>query len=255
MHFTDEGQGLPLLFVHGWTCDSNDFLGQLAFFRSRYRVIAPDLRGHGRSSVLADGYEARRFARDLIELLDMLGIDACYAIGHSLGGLVVSAMAVEYPDRVRGVVCLDPVYGVPDSEIAAWVEKMQLPDWRQMLVDDFGRCESRHTPVFFRELHRRRVLTMDAAVVQSTFNGMFLGPDPLAPRSRAQTYLVGRLCPVLGIYSFVGPERARWEKLHAKHPESRTVHLPVGHWPQQDAPYRVNRLIKHWLENVSKDQK
>jgi pimeloyl-ACP methyl ester carboxylesterase len=86
LFYTDEGAGEPLLLVHGWTCDSNDYLWQVAHFRATRRVIAPDLRGHGRSAVLPDGYDARTFARDLVELLDLLGVATCVAVGHSLAG-------------------------------------------------------------------------------------------------------------------------------------------------------------------------
>ena len=46
LFFTDEGKGTPVLFVHGWACDSNDWIWQIASFMSNHRVIAVDLRGH-----------------------------------------------------------------------------------------------------------------------------------------------------------------------------------------------------------------
>ena len=56
MFFTDEGSGdPPLLFVHGYTCDSHDWSWQLSHFARSHRVIAVDLRGHGRSSAPEDG--------------------------------------------------------------------------------------------------------------------------------------------------------------------------------------------------------
>ena len=52
LFFTDDGEGgPPMLFVHGYTCDSHDWSWQLAHFGATHRVIAVDLRGHGRSSV------------------------------------------------------------------------------------------------------------------------------------------------------------------------------------------------------------
>jgi len=50
LFFTDDGEVDPVLFVHGWTCDSQDWIWQIPALRARHRVIAVDLRGHGRST-------------------------------------------------------------------------------------------------------------------------------------------------------------------------------------------------------------
>jgi pimeloyl-ACP methyl ester carboxylesterase len=253
LYYTDEGAGEPLLFVHGWTCDSNDFLAQLAFFRPRYRVIAPDLRGHGRSSVSTDGYDARVFARDLVELLDRLGVDRVVAIGHSLGGLIVSVLAVEYPTRVRAIVCLDPAYGV-DGEGAdacrAIVARMSTADWASTLADEFPTWDSASTMTYFRELHVRRMLAMDPTVVMETFRLLFGGDDALGYRERSERYLARRNCPVLAIYARDGRERVEWETRHSRHAADRFLHLPFGHWLQQDAPDLVNQEIDEWLNTL-----
>lgn len=251
LFYTDDGAGEPLLFVHGWTCDSNDYLWQIAHFRTTRRVIAPDLRGHGRSAVLPHGYDARTFARDLIELLDVLGIAACVAVGHSLGGLIVSVMAVEYPDRIRAIVCLDPAYGVDAASLddcRALVERMREPDWQRHLADRFAEWEGRSTPAYFRELHVRRMMATDRTVVRETFQQLFGDADPLAGRARSEAYLARRTCPVLVICALDGHERVEWEARLARHPASRFMHLPLGHWPQQDAPDLINQLLEQWLD-------
>lgn len=255
LYFSDEGRGAPLLFVHGWTGDSNDFLWQLAHFRSKYRVIAPDLRGHGRSAVANEGYEARVFARDLIELLDQLGVRACVAVGHSLGGLIVSALAVEYPERILGVVCLDPSYGITGAaadECQSLVDRMNEPGWPAALAQDFAAWEGATTPVYFCELHVRRMLAMDPGVVKETFQQIFVGADPLGYRARSETYLAKRNCPVFAIHALDATERVEWEARQSKHRSSRFLHLPLGHWLQQDAPELINRLIDPWLMTVLK---
>jgi pimeloyl-ACP methyl ester carboxylesterase len=257
LFYTDDGAGEPLLLVHGWTCDSNDYLWQVAHFRSTHRVIAPDLRGHGRSAVLSDGYDAGTLARDLVELLDLLGISSCVAIGHSLGGLIVSVMAVEYPERIRGVACLDPAYGLTAADLdecRALIERMEAPnvpdapDWPRHLAQEFSRWEGPSTPAYFRELHVRRMLATDRLVVRDTFRQLFGGADPLAGRARSEAYLARRTCPVLVISALDGQERIEWEARHATHPASRFLHLPLGHWPQQDAPDLINQLLEQWLD-------
>src|SRR4051794_34702104 len=99
MFYTDEGSGSPVLFVHGWTCDSLDWSWQLDAFMAGHRVIAVDLRSHGRTSLGGtDGdHTAQRYASDLAVLLAQLDTGPVVAIGHSLGGVVVSALSVEHP--------------------------------------------------------------------------------------------------------------------------------------------------------------
>src|SRR5213596_3588112 len=80
---TDTGSGEPLLLVHGWGGDGRAWSG-LHF--TRHRVVAVDLRGHGRSPVLRSGYRPSDYARDLAALVDRLELGPVVAVGHSMGG-------------------------------------------------------------------------------------------------------------------------------------------------------------------------
>src|SRR5262249_9121546 len=70
LFFTDEGTRRPLAFVHGFSCDSHDWSWQLPHFQASHRLIAIDLRGHGRSSAPDHGYEVASLAADVAALLD-----------------------------------------------------------------------------------------------------------------------------------------------------------------------------------------
>src|SRR5215470_6266999 len=109
LFYTDEGSGDPaLVFVHGFACDSHDWSWQLPHFREKHRVVAVDLRGHGRSSAPDQGYGAVDLAGDVAALLRQLSFGPVVAVGHSLGASVVSGLAVEHADLVSGLVCVDP---------------------------------------------------------------------------------------------------------------------------------------------------
>lgn len=87
MFYTDDaGDGPVLLFIHGTACDSHDWDFQIAHFAGTYRVLAVDLRGHGRSSAPSTGYDARQLCDDVATLIDRLGCGPVVAFGHSLGG-------------------------------------------------------------------------------------------------------------------------------------------------------------------------
>src|SRR4051794_16229241 len=118
---SDTGAGNPLLLVHGWGGDSRAWSGLT--FEGR-RVITVDLRGHGRSPVLADGYRPADYAADLAALVDRLKVGPVVAVGHSMGGQIVVELALEHPDLVAAVVAVDPAYGADEAEVATFEQRL-----------------------------------------------------------------------------------------------------------------------------------
>ena len=105
MHYLDVGTGDPIVFLHGLGGNCYEWEGQMEPFSRRFRVIAPDLRGHGRSDMpQTPTYTPFDHARDVVALLDHLGIAKTWVVGLSAGGFVTLALAVHHPDRLRGIV-------------------------------------------------------------------------------------------------------------------------------------------------------
>ncbi len=73
----------------------------------RFRLVAPDARGHGNSGKPADAYAAAEFVADAIAILDALAIDRALVVGHSMGGTHAIRLAAEHPERVTGLVVVD----------------------------------------------------------------------------------------------------------------------------------------------------
>jgi pimeloyl-ACP methyl ester carboxylesterase len=107
LHVAQSGEGPPLLLLHGWPQHWwcwRYLIGPLA---ERYRVIAPDLRGWGWSQAPPGDYAKETFARDIVNLLDALGIDRTDVIGHDWGGYTSFLLALRHPERVQRLVALD----------------------------------------------------------------------------------------------------------------------------------------------------
>ncbi|MGI5451722.1 alpha/beta fold hydrolase [Streptomyces sp. CA-249302] len=103
-----DGEGVPLVFVHGWTADRHRWDHQTEQFAVRRRVIRLDLRGHGESTgagVRAVG----ELADDVLALLDHLEVDRCVLVGHSMGGMIAQTIALAQPDRVERLVLVDSI--------------------------------------------------------------------------------------------------------------------------------------------------
>ncbi len=100
------GEGVPVLFVHGFPFDRSMWRHQLATL-SGARRVAPDFRGVGSAAAGADGYSLSRYADDLVAVLDALGIRAAVVCGLSMGGYVVFELLRRHAERVRALVLAD----------------------------------------------------------------------------------------------------------------------------------------------------
>ncbi|CTQ48393.1 alpha/beta fold hydrolase [Jannaschia donghaensis] len=107
--YEDQGEGQPLLCLSGLTRNSTDFDYVLPYLLGEHRVIRPDYRGRGKSQRSPDWrtYTIPTEARDVIELLDHLGIDRAPIIGTSRGGLIAMALALMAKDRLGGLCLVD----------------------------------------------------------------------------------------------------------------------------------------------------
>ncbi len=116
--YTDEGQGLPLLFIHGFPLSRQAWSRQVEAFKPQYRVIALDLRGFGRSSATLGPVSMRQYADDILTLLQQLGLGPVILVGHSMGGYIALAFAKAYPKLLRGLVLVSTRAGADSPEVA-----------------------------------------------------------------------------------------------------------------------------------------
>lgn len=100
------GEGGAVLFVHGFPFDRTVWRHQLAGL-SRWKRIAPDLRGVGESSPGVGEYSMTRYADDLVAVLDAVGVGQAVVCGLSMGGYILFDLLRRYPERVRAVVLCD----------------------------------------------------------------------------------------------------------------------------------------------------
>lgn len=110
IYYVDVGQGLPLLFLHGGFQDHRGWGGQIKELSERFRCIACDTRGHGRSTGVTLAASYAEYGRDCIRLLDTLGIERASLIGFSDGGCTALAMAIDSPERLHKLVLIGTPY-------------------------------------------------------------------------------------------------------------------------------------------------
>jgi len=109
LYVEDHGSGAPVLLIHGWPDSALLWRHQIPFLVANgFRVIAPDLRGLGRSDRPPEvaAYALPRAVADMTRILDALGIEAAHVVGHDFGAAVAWLMAMLRPDRVSKLVAI-----------------------------------------------------------------------------------------------------------------------------------------------------
>jgi pimeloyl-ACP methyl ester carboxylesterase len=119
LRYTDAGQGLPLVFLHGFPLSRGVWQKQIEGLHESYRVIAPDLRGLGDSQTQPGPATMAQCAADLHALLEQLAMGPVVLIGHSMGGYVALAFARQFPNLLRGLVLVSTKAGPDTAEAAA----------------------------------------------------------------------------------------------------------------------------------------
>jgi pimeloyl-ACP methyl ester carboxylesterase len=222
----------------------------LPYFVESHRVIAVDLRGHGRSSAPEHGYGALDFASDLAGLLDTLKVERVVAFGHSMGGVVVSALAVEHPERVDGLVCVDPAYLLPDEtaqDVEPVIAALDTADPVPLVQQILGGFESAAWAPALRTWQLRRVAGVPPHVLRQAFVSQVKG---LALESNSAPYLARRACPVLSFYA--DPLRVGIETALFTNGESHSIGWEgAGHWLHQERPAEFNALVGTWLTSLT----
>jgi len=104
LHYTEKGCGEPLILLHGNGEDSSYFTHQIEYFSKKYRVIAIDTRGHGKSPRGEAPFTIRQFAEDLYAFMDQLQIEKAKLLGFSDGGNIALVFALNHPERVEKLI-------------------------------------------------------------------------------------------------------------------------------------------------------
>ena len=115
LHYDTHGDGEPLLWLHGGLGHGPDWQHIFKEPPAGYRLIAPDLRGHGRSTGASATYSFKQSALDVFALLDHLQIDRVKVIGLSGGGITALHMATIQPEREAAMVVISAPAAFPEQ--------------------------------------------------------------------------------------------------------------------------------------------
>ena len=131
MHYLTAGSGEPLVLLHGIPQSSHEWRHIIPYLSDRFRIIAPDLRGLGDTSRPLNGYDKKRVASDVWELLsDHLDIDQFNLVGHDWGGPTAFSLAAQHHEAVKRLAILDVAIPGDGGEMSQGGRRWHHPFFR-----------------------------------------------------------------------------------------------------------------------------
>jgi len=240
----DEHPGaLPVLFIHSLGGNGGQWALQLDHLRRRRRAVAVDLRGHGESDPAENGdYSLAGLAGDIAATADQLGLRRFVLAGHSLGSGVAIEYAGRHPERVAGLLLVDPngdQSRVPAEQVEPFLEAVR--------ADPLSELES-----YFRQL----VVGGDADAARWVIDDLRLTHEDAVVRALEESV---RYQPLPALARYGGPKMSIISDMNnLPYSLHRLVaDLPVrfmpgtGHWLMMDRPEVFNGLLDEFLDEVS----
>jgi 3-oxoadipate enol-lactonase len=127
--YQDVGNGETIVFLHGLGSNLTDWQQQINYFSQKYRVIAVDCRGHGRSDKPDGKYTIPLFADDMVKLFNHLEIDDFHLVGFSMGGMMAFQIAVDNPRSIKSLTIINSSPAVPYNTLA-----MKMTVWSRIVI-------------------------------------------------------------------------------------------------------------------------
>lgn len=251
LHAVEQGQGPPLLLLHGVGGTHEMWLPLIPELARSYRVIAGDHRGHGRSAKPGGTYTVRLFTDDWAQAMDALGIERAHLLGLSMGGAIAMRMAVEHPSRVRSLILVD-TWAYPHPDFVAMLRKrLQALGAGDLEAYAEAAIPQVHSPAFIAanpramDEYRARVAQLDPASARAAIQACIdHDMQGACARIKAPTLvLVGSLDTLTPPYHS--------EYLARGIPGATlSVIEGSGHAPNREMPQRFLQVVREFLGRV-----
>jgi microsomal epoxide hydrolase len=246
MHYLEAGAGKTLVLVPGWTMPAEIWEHQIRHFATKYRVVALDPRGQGRSEKVGYGYQPSRRALDIGELLEHIGGGPAVVVGWSIAMQEVLVLTHEHgTDNIRAVVLVDYEINFDGQQFAQRFIDLQLQreEWTRAFVEAIFYAPQSDE---FLEAMTQAALAMptNAAAIMIG-NLVLMGPTDLRPALDALDR------PALFIASSQDWAVEQAELIHAGWPEIQTAVIDkTSHALFVDRPEEFNRILDEFLSGL-----
>lgn len=257
LYYEQFGQGKAIVFLHGYTGSGKDWVNQITAVSDKYKAIAIDHRGHGKSEAPAfEGqYSIKIFSKDLYALMNELGVRRCCLVGHSMGGFMALQFVLDHSELVRALVLVDTSSGefevVPGyAELRAKLDELARTQGMEAAFE----YDAAHNPIRVERFKRHPELreVTRRKMVNTPVDGYIYVARTFAKWPPVTKRLNEINVPTL---IFWGEEDAGF--LKASQILKQSIHgaelitVPnVGHSPHEEAPDFFNKAFLKFLSVV-----
>jgi pimeloyl-ACP methyl ester carboxylesterase len=237
---------LPIVFVHGWCCDHTFFAPQISHFAGTHRVIAVDLRGHGKSDAPKQDYTTAGFADDVAWQCRQLGLEKPVIIGHSMGGNVALEFAARHPESLTAIMMIDSLIFPPPS----FIESLAPLGEALRTTDYLSALQAAASGLFIEsdDPARKEALLKECAktpqhVIASAFvhNVIAYDTSPAAKACKVPVAYIAAPVPLVD----VGRDLDRFKEACPQLLTARII--GAGHFAQLEVPDQINAMIERFL--------
>jgi pimeloyl-ACP methyl ester carboxylesterase len=269
LHYTDWGNEAapPLILIHGGLDHSRSWDAVALSLRTKFHIIAPDLRGHGDSDwARGSSYSLADHVYDLTSMMTSLGLENAAIVGHSMGGMVSLVYAGAFPEKVSRLAVLDGVTNFParkikpiETRIAEWVGVLDKTARRRThryasVADAAERMRARNarlTPGQAMHLATHALKQdADSAFIWK-FDPYLRAPAPYRLSLHDHIALWSRIaCPTLlvaGSESFLPDPEKAGVLGHFRQAQLARIE-GAGHWLQHDKAAEVIDVLKTFFD-------
>ena len=252
LFYTEVGTGRNVMVLHGWTCDSHDWSWQLPVLESKYRVVAVDFRGHGRSEVMPSGaYEPADYVADIESLIVTKYPGQKFTIiGHSMGAQIAARLAAQRPDLVSAIVSIDGTLGFSSDLTPLFqqtTDNLKTGDPGVVGPELFKLFYDAATDPAYMRWQARRLQGMPVHVVRESFGPLFLGSSQVGVGEQSGNFCRTLTVPVYHLCR--DPAQADRMRPWFSAPKSKVdVWTNAGHWIMLDRKADVNAAITAWID-------
>jgi 3-oxoadipate enol-lactonase len=248
--YTDQGKGLPVVFLHAFPFNRRMWEAQVKALSDRYRIITIDLRGHGESDAPLWRYTLELFADDVTGLLDHLGIQQTVLAGLSMGGYLSFAFYRKYPERIKALVLADTRAEADTPEAAVWrftLAQKVYKEGAKAVADDMGPklLSPKAKPALVEQV-RAMILSTQISGIVGDLMAMVERPDstPLLARIAFPTLVLVGQQDVL-----TTPEENK--RIADDIKNARFEIIPkAGHMSNLEQPEAFNQAVAAFLEGI-----
>ncbi len=253
LHVVTQGDGPPLLFVHGYPLDHSMWSAQIDYFAKSHTVIAPDLRGFGKSDVVDGPVTMQTYADDLAALLDAMNItDPVHFCSLSMGGYVGWAFEERHRSRLASLILCDTR---ATADNAAAQKTRELTALRALQEGSDFLASDLIDKLFVKSTREQRpeVIEQTKQVIRST------DPRTIAASSRAMAARpdVSERLPsidlrtliIVGDHDAISPPSEMRDIANAMANATYVEVEDAGHMSPLERPEPVNAAIEHFLNS------